>query len=71
MTKQGRYIEDYRRAEGIALDKASISKTLATDFGKAKIKLNVEQMGTEPEQDPDNYSNLRERVLRDFSKTGY
>ena len=57
-----RYIEDYRRAEGIALDMASISKNWATNFGKTKIKINVGQMDTEPEHDSDNYSKLRERV---------
>ena len=35
-----RYIEDYRRAEGIALEKASILKYLgATYFGYTKIEL--------------------------------
>jgi hypothetical protein len=49
------YIEDYRRAEGIALDKASILQNFrATNFGKIEIELNVGQMGTEPEQDPDD-----------------
>jgi len=32
------------------------------NFGKAKIKVSVGQMGTEPEQDPDNYSKLRENL---------
>jgi hypothetical protein len=44
-----RYIQEYRRAEGIALDKASISKKCgAMNLGKVEIKLNVGQMGSEP-----------------------
>jgi len=37
--KKDQYIEDYRRAEGIALDKASISKN-AGQRTLAKLKLN-------------------------------
>ena len=59
-----RYIEDYRGAEGIALDKASISKN-AGQRTLAKLKLNSVwgQMGTEPKQNLHNHCGLRERVL--------
>jgi len=43
-----KYIEDYRRAEGIALDKASISKNEGQRTFAKKIELSVGQMGTEP-----------------------
>jgi len=62
-----RHIEDYRRAEGIALDKASISKR---NFGKTKIDLIVGQMGPEPKQDTENYCRLRE-IVRAFDMSGY
>jgi hypothetical protein len=66
-----RYIEDYRRAEGIALDKASISK-YSGQRTLTKLKLNyVRQMGTEPKQNPDNNCRLRERVSRALKKSGY
>jgi len=43
-----RYIDVYRRAEGITLDKACISKKCgATNFGRTEIEFNVGQMGTE------------------------
>ena len=50
-----KYIEDNQRTEGIALHNASISKKLrATNLRQAKIKLNMSQMGTEPEKDSHN-----------------
>ena len=69
--EKDRYIEDYRRAEGIAVDKASVSKN-AGQRNLANLKLNsVGQMGTGPKQDPDNYCGLRERVLRAANMSGY
>jgi len=38
---------------------------------QTEIELNVVQMGTETEQDPNNYRQLRESVLRAFKKSGY
>jgi len=60
---KNKYIEDYRRAEGIALDSINFQKCRATYFGKAKIELNVGQMGTEPKQGPDYNCQFSERVL--------
>jgi len=37
----------------------NFQKLWETNIGKAKIKINVGQMGTEPEQDPEKYSKLR------------
>jgi len=40
--EKDKYIEDYRRAEGITLDKATISKnTDQRNFGKTKIEFVV------------------------------
>ena len=36
-----RYIDDYRRSEGIALDKAPISKNSRQNFSKVEIKFYV------------------------------
>jgi hypothetical protein len=66
-----KYIEDYRCAEGIALDKASISKN-AGQFSLAKqIKLDVRKIGSKPKQYPDNYCDLSESVIRASDKSGY
>ena len=45
-----KYIQDYRRAGGIVLDKASVSKNVGKNFDKTKIELYVGQMGTDPKQ---------------------
>jgi len=66
-----KYIEDYRGSEGIALNKASVSKN-AEQKTWAKLKLNsVWGKWAQPEQDPDNTCNLRDRVLRAFNESGY
>jgi len=67
-----KYIEDYRRAERIALVKASISKN-AGERSLAKLKLYsmIGKMGSKPKQDPDNPCDLSESVIRAFDKSGY
>ena len=53
------YIEEYRSAEGIALDKASISKNLGQrNLANMKFTL-CGEMVTEPKEDSDDYSRLR------------
>ena len=48
------YVEDYRRAEGIPLDKASNSKIPDQRTGENKIELDVGKMDSNTEQNPDN-----------------
>jgi hypothetical protein len=55
--EKDRYIEVYRRAKGIDLDKASISKNAG------QRTLAVGKMGTKSKQDPDKYCIFRKRVL--------
>jgi hypothetical protein len=38
---------------------------------KTKVKLKLAQIGSEPEQDPDNPYNSRERVLGPLKTSGY
>jgi predicted RNA polymerase sigma factor len=68
---QDRYIEGYRRAEEIALDKASICKNVGQRL--AKIKVNTMwRKGLKPEQDPDNawasVKNLYELLTNSVTK---
>ena len=65
------YVEDYRRAEGIPLDKASNSKIPDQRTGENKIELDVGKMSSKPEQNPDNACNLSERVIRAYDKSEY
>jgi len=68
---KGKYIEDYRRAEGIALDKASISKN-AGHRTLAKLKLNTMWDKWAQNQNKTQTTIVNsEKVLRGFNKSGY
>ena len=59
-----KYIEDYRRAERIALDKSSIfNNARQRTLEEVEIKLNVGQISSEPKQDPDNPCDIGESFL--------
>jgi hypothetical protein len=66
-----RYIEDYRRAEGIALDKTSLSKN-SGQRTLAKLKLNS-MWGKWAQNQNKTQTTLvtSEKVLRAFNKSGY
>ena len=65
------YIEDYRRAEGITFNEASISKNGGKKIGKTEIKLDVGKVSSKQEQNPYNNCDLIERVIRASDKSGY
>jgi hypothetical protein len=66
-----RYIEEYRRAEGIALDKASISKN-AGQRTLAKLKLNSMWVKRAQSQNKTQTSIVNSaRAIRAYNQSGY
>lgn len=67
-----KYIEEYRRAEGISLNKASISnKCRANEFGETIVEFDVGKMRSKLQQNPNKTCDISESVIRASHKSMY